>query len=45
MENYKILKDLIKFNTIRDKENREIINYIENFLKTKGFITKEKNKI
>lgn len=44
MENYKILKDLVKFNTIKDKENKEIINYIENYLKTLGFKTDYKSK-
>lgn len=29
MSDYKILKDLIKFNTIKDKENKKIIDYIE----------------
>ena len=32
MEKYKILKDLVKFNTIKDKENKEIIEYIEKYL-------------
>ena len=32
MEEYKILKDLIKFNTIKDKENTEIIEYLEKTL-------------
>ena len=27
-----ILKDLISFNTVNDKENTSIINYIENIL-------------
>ena len=27
-----MLKDLIKFNTIKDKENKEILDYIENYL-------------
>lgn len=44
MEEYKILKDLVKFNTIKDKENSEIINYIENYLKTLGFKTEYKSK-
>lgn len=44
MEQYKILKDLISFNTIKDKENREILNYIENFLKEIGFKTEHKDK-
>ena len=36
MEDFKILKDLIKFNTIKDKENKEILNYIEKILLNKG---------
>lgn len=30
MEKYKVLKKLVEFNTIKDKENSEIINYLEN---------------
>lgn len=44
MENYKILKDLVAFNTIKDKENKEIINYIESYLKKLGFKTEYKTK-
>ena len=44
MENYKILKDLVKFNTINDKENKAIIDYIENYLKKLGFKTEYKTK-
>lgn len=44
MEKYKILKDLVKFNTIKDKENTEIINYIENYLQSLGFKTEYKTK-
>ena len=44
MENFKILKDLIKFNTIKDKENKEIINYIEKILLEKGLNTEYKGK-
>ena len=44
MEKYKILKDLIKFNTIKDKENKEIINYLENILKDMKFTTEYKEK-
>ena len=33
MEKYKILKDLIGFNTIKDNQNSEIINYIEDLNK------------
>ena len=44
MEKYKILKDLVGFNTIKDKENKEIINYIESYLKQFGFKTEYKTK-
>lgn len=39
-----ILKDLIKFNTVKDKENEAIMNYIEKQLKNKGFKTEYKSK-
>ena len=39
-----ILKNLVSFNTIRDKENKEIMNYIENYLKNFGFTTKRIEK-
>ena len=39
---FKILKDLVKFNTIKDKENKEIINYIESYLNGLGFKTERK---
>ena len=39
-----ILKDLISFNTINDKDNSKIINYIENYLKGLGFTTEYKSK-
>ena len=44
MEKYTILKDLIAFNTIKDKENKEIINYIEKYLINLGFNTEYKGK-
>lgn len=44
MEEFKILKDLVKFNTIKDKDNKEIINYIEKFLLKLGFKTESKTK-
>ena len=37
---YEILKDLVKFNTIKDKENKEIIKYLEEYLLKLGFTTK-----
>ena len=44
MNNYKILKDLVKFNTIKDQENNQIINYIEKYLTEIGFKTEYKTK-
>lgn len=39
-----ILKELIKFDTVKDQQNEEIMNYIEQLLKTKGFKTEYKSK-
>lgn len=39
-----ILKDLVKFNTIKDKDNKEIINYIEKLLKIKDSINTNEAK-
>ena len=44
MEKYKILKDLVSINTINDKENKKIINYIEEYLKNLGFKTEYKTQ-
>ena len=44
MEQYKILKDLIKYNTIQDKENKNIIEYLEKLLQNLGFRTEYKGK-
>ena len=44
MKKYEILKNLVKFNTIKDKENKEIINYLENYLVNLGFKTEYKTK-
>lgn len=44
MESYKLLRDLIKFNTIQDKENKKIIEYLEKFLQNLGFRTEYKGK-
>ena len=44
MEKYQILKDLVGFNTIKDKENHQIINYLEGYLKERGFKTEYKDK-
>lgn len=39
-----ILKKLVSFNTIKDKENKEIMDYIENYLKEYNFTTKRIKK-
>ena len=44
MEKYKILKDLVGFNTIKDKENKKIIDFIESFLSSQDFKTIVKDK-
>lgn len=44
LEVQKVLADLVSFNTIRDKENKEIMNYIENTLKSIGFKTEKRDK-
>lgn len=44
MDVVNILRDLVKFNTIKDKENKKILDYIENYLLKLGFNTKYKNK-
>lgn len=44
MDKISVLKDLVKFNTIKDKNNINIINYIENFLLNLNFKTIKKDK-
>ena len=44
MEAKELLKYLVSYNTIRDKENVEIMNYIENYLKSYNFTTKRVEK-
>ena len=39
-----ILKDLVSINTINDKDNSKIVNYIESYLKDLGFTTEYKSK-
>ena len=38
------LRDLVKFNTIKDKDNQKILEYIEDYLKTLGFYLEKKEK-
>ena len=44
MEAKEILKDLVSYNTIKDKENKEIMDYIEVYLKDYNFEIKRVNK-
>ena len=44
MKTKKILKDLVKFNTIQDNQNKDIIDYIEKYLLQFGFKTEYKSK-
>ncbi len=40
-----VLERLLKFNTINDKENKEILDYIENTLTLIGFKTEKRDKL
>ena len=44
MSEIEILKALVKYDTVKDKENQEILTYIENYLKTLGFSLEKKEK-
>lgn len=44
MNEIETLKKLVEYNTIRDKENIEIINYISNYLKDLRFKIEKKKK-
>lgn len=44
MEVKDILKDLVKFDTYKDKENQQIMNYIQELLQAKGFKVDYKSK-
>ena len=44
MDVKEILRDLVSFNTIRDKENKEIMDYIEDYLKKFNFKTERIEK-
>lgn len=44
LEVKEILKNLVKCNTIKDKENEKIINYLESTLQSLGFKTEKKEK-
>jgi len=42
IEEFHVLKNLVGCNTIKDCENKKILDYIESYLKPKGFITESK---
>lgn len=44
MESYEILKKLVELDTIKDKENEKLINYVEELLKRHNFKTGSKDK-
>lgn len=44
MNSKEILKRLVSYNTINDKKNEDIINYIEQYLKGLGFRMEYKSK-
>lgn len=44
MKTKEILKKLIEFNTINDKENKEILDFIQNLLEEKGFRLEYRSK-
>lgn len=44
MQLREILKNLVKFDTYKDKENQEIMNYIQGLLEKKGFKVDYKSK-
>ena len=44
MDKYYILEQLVGFNTIKDKENKKIIDFIEEYLIDLGFKTEAKTK-
>lgn len=39
-----VLENLVKFNTIKDKQNKEILDYIEKTLESIGFKTEKRDK-
>lgn len=44
MNEIQILKDLVKFDTIKDKENKEILDYIQNYFQNLGFKLEKREK-
>lgn len=44
IEAQEVLENLVKYNTVKDKENKGILDYIENILKTLEFRTEKRDK-
>lgn len=44
MQSKDILKNLVQFDTYKDKENEGIMNYIQQILERKGFKLEHKTK-
>lgn len=44
MNEIDILKSLVRYNTVEDRENQKILTYIENYLKPLGFSIEKKEK-
>ncbi len=44
METKEILKNLVRYNTIRDEENKELMNYVEEYLKQYNFTVQRVKK-
>ena len=44
METKEILRKLVSFNTIKDNQNKEIMDYLEEYLKEYGFSINRVNK-
>ena len=45
LEVKEILENLVQYNTIKDKENKQILDYLENTLQMLGFQTEKRGKI
>lgn len=44
MSEIQILEELVKYNTVKDKENEKILTYIEDYLKGLGFCIERKER-
>ena len=44
MDEIEILKELVKINTVADKENAQFLNCIQKYLEELGFVVENKDK-